>query len=335
MLPMQSDARQTDIRCKPSLNNTAPEDSLYRVILRNSVWLLGILTWLFGVFDRVYAIVIGEMFTLANFAQLLTVVALFGGWLYLKPEDGTHNSDSVAFQDHTASPDWQQSHYVGTAQARMSELHHYHLVGQEYVLPFPYLCQIYHLLNLKHLETVHNFSLNNLKILHVKHFQPTAIGGKLQFQTVLESPLNILRFWRQAIVEVELTLHTPFTVELQIPVRDRKFINVIFNVLPLTQGEHKFFVDIYSDLPWPKPFLRFLLQFATSLTLLEDLPYLRQLAALKQHNLMRSSHPADSIQGTHHMMQLFYRYVDLYSALSCLEPVGKLLPDNSSQSAVT
>jgi hypothetical protein len=97
MLPMQSDARQTDVLRKPSLNNTAPEDSLYRVILRNSIWLLGILTWLFGVFDRAYAMVIGEMFTLANFAQLLTVVVLFGGWLYLKPEDGTHNGDSVAF----------------------------------------------------------------------------------------------------------------------------------------------------------------------------------------------------------------------------------------------
>jgi hypothetical protein len=190
------------------------------------------------------------------------------------------------------------------------------------------------LLNLKHLETVHSFSLNNLKVLGVKQFQPTAIGGKLQFQTSLESPLNILRFWRQGTVEVELTLHTPFTVELQIPVRDRKFINVIFNVLPLTQGEHKFFVDIYSNLPWPKSCLRFLLKFATSLTLLEDLPYLRQLAALKQQNLMRSIHPADPVPEAHHMMQLFYRYVDLYSSLPCLEPTGKLLPDSSSQNAM-
>jgi hypothetical protein len=139
MLPMQSDALQTDVPRKPSLNNTAPEDSLYRVILRNSIWLLGILTWLFGVFDRGYAIFISEMFTLANFAQFLTVICLFGGWLYLKPEDGIRGSDSVAFQDCTAPPDWQPSNYMGTVQARMSELQNYHLVGQEYVLPFPYL----------------------------------------------------------------------------------------------------------------------------------------------------------------------------------------------------
>jgi hypothetical protein len=311
---MQSDTHQTDSLRAAALANKGPEQSLYRVIFRNSIWLLGILTWLFGVFDRGYAIFVGQMFTPANFFQLLTVVSLFGGWLYLKPESSTESNSEVAFRESRIASVWQQPHYLGTVQTRMSELQPDHLVGREYILPFPYLCQIYHLLNLKHLETVHSFSLNNLKVLGVQQFQPTAIGGKLRFQTALESPLNILRFWRQHTVEVELTLHTPFTVELQIPVRDNKFVIVIFNVLPVAQGEHKFFVDIYSNLPWPKALLRFVLEFATSLTLLEDLPYLRQLATLQQQNLLRSGNAQSSLQGPQQMMQLFNHYVQLYSS---------------------
>lgn len=324
---MYGHTRQMDYSRMPSLTNKIPERTLYRIIFRNSIWLLGILTWLFGVFDRGYAILIGQMFTVGNFAQLLTAVSLFGGWLYLKPESNIDGNSEVAFRGYGVSPAWQQPNYLGTVHSRMSELQPYHLVGREYILPFPYLCQIYHLLNLKHLETVHSFSLNNLKVLAVQQFQPTAIGGKMRFQTALQSPANLLRFWRQDTVDVELTLHTPFTVELQIPVRDHKFVNVIFNVLPLDQGEHKFFVDIYSNLPWPKFLLRFVLEFATSLTLLEDLPYLRKLAALKQQSLLRSGNSKSSVPEIQPMMQLFDRYVHLYSSTSDPEIASKCLPD--------
>ena len=218
--------------------------------------------------------------------------------------------------------------HIGKIQDRMRELQKHHLVGREYVLPFPYLCQIYHLLNLKHLETIHGFRLNNLKVLAVNDFQPTEIGGRLRFQTILDSPFNVLRLWRRSAVEVELTLHTPFTVELQVPVRDGKTINVIFNVLPLNQDKHRFFVDIYSNLPWPKSLLRFSLEFAASLTLLEDLPYLRKLTARKQ-NLLRSNNNSDRDQDPNGMMQLYHRYINLYSLTPGLDSERNAPPESS------
>jgi hypothetical protein len=140
------------------------------------------------------------------------------------------------------------------------------VIGQEYILPFPYLCQIYHLLNLKHLETIHNFSLNNLKVVKVSHLQPPEIGGMVKFQTILDSPVNPLIIWRQPIVEVGLILHTPYTVELNIPAYNNKRIIVIFNVIPLSNTDHKLFIDIYSDLKWPKPLLQLVLQNARAIS---------------------------------------------------------------------
>lgn len=182
-----------------------------------------------------------------------------------------------------------------------------HMISQEYILPFPYLCQIYHLLNLKHLETVHHFSLNNLKILNVSHFQPTNIGGIIKFQTILDSPANPLRIWRKPIVEVDLILHTPYTIELSIPVYNNKRIVVIFQAFPLTDKEHQLFIDIYSDLNWPKPLLQILLHFASCLTLFEDLPYLRNLADTNVERLFKLGKFSNNAS-----MLLFKRFVELY-----------------------
>jgi hypothetical protein len=252
------------------------------------------------------------MTTPTSITQFFTVIVLFGGWLYLKPDSSVRSDQGVAFQSHNVSSSLHRPHHLSRIDARMMELQEYHLIGREYVLPFPYLCQIYHLLNLKHLETIHSFSLSNLKVIGVEDFQPTVTGGKLRFQTMLDSPFNILRLWRQDTVEVELTLHTPFTVELEVPVRDQKTINVIFNVLPLGQEEHRLYVDIYSNLSWPKPMLRFLLELATSLTLLEDLPYLRVLTTRQQVSRMPFQRQAKAAQDMNDSMQLYYRYVNLY-----------------------
>jgi hypothetical protein len=199
--------------------------------------------------------------------------------------------------------------YLYAAQSRMLELQNQHLIRQEYILPYPYLCQIYHLLNLKHLESIHSFSLNNLRVIQVSQFQTTDIGGKIQFQTILDSPFNALRIWRPPIVEVELILHSPYTVELSIPVYNDKRIIVIFNVLPINQTKHKLFIDIYSNLGWPKGLLQILLHFASSLTLFEDLPYLRKLAARNIHRLFKLSNGSN-----HETMWLFNRFVDLYGS---------------------
>ena len=103
--------------------------------------------------------------------------------------------------------------YLRHTEGRMRQLNRHHIISQSYVLPVPYLCQIYHLLNLKHLETIHKFSLKDLKIGNVSQLETTATGGSIKFQTTIEPSLNLLRAWRKPTIEVELTLHTPYTIE--------------------------------------------------------------------------------------------------------------------------
>ncbi|MBD3887117.1 hypothetical protein IFO70_36540 [Phormidium tenue FACHB-886] len=198
--------------------------------------------------------------------------------------------------------------YLDRTTARMFQLEPYHMISQEYVLPIPYICQIYHLLNLKHLESVHGFSLNGLQVIKVSEFAATTIGGSVKFQTTLNSPLSLLRIWRPPVVEVELILHTPYTVELNIPVYNGKKITVMFNLLPLSHNEHKLFIDIYSNLAFPKPLLQILLHFASSLTLFEDLPYLRKLAEGKLYQLTKPNKLHSKT------MWLFQRFVELYGS---------------------
>ena len=291
---------------KNTISRRSQEAFLYTARLRNSLWLFGIPTWLFGIADRSLAALADSYLTALELLQVLVISLLFVSWLCLSPNKSLNRDDLKTLQSYKPNSNLSQHHeeLCTAAQARMLELQAYHLISQEYVLPFPYICQIYHLLNLKHLENVHSFSLGKLKVLQVSNFHPTAIGGRLRFQTTLDSQVNALRIWRRPIVEVELVLHTPYTVELQIPVYN-KTMAVIFNVLPTKPNEHKLFIDIYSDLEWPKPLLQILLHFAACLTLFEDLPYLRKLAQRNKHRLVNSNRNSDS-------MWLYTRFVDLY-----------------------
>jgi hypothetical protein len=198
--------------------------------------------------------------------------------------------------------------YLHQTEERMLQLKRYHIISQEYVLPIPYLCQIYHLLNLKHLESVHGLSLKNLKIGKVSQLETTAIGGSIKFETTLDSSPNLLRIWRQPVIEVELTLHTPYTIELSIPIYNGR-IAIMFNILPLGDNAHKLFIDIYSDLVFPKPILQFFLHCASCVTLFEDLPYLRKLANGSLRHLVKSNKLSN-----HKTMQLFKRFVGLYGS---------------------
>ncbi|MCY7337478.1 MAG: hypothetical protein LH613_14920 [Chamaesiphon sp.] len=182
-------------------------------------------------------------------------------------------------------------------------------ICQEYILPIPYLCQIYHLLNLKHLEVVHGFSLNGLKIGNIGCLEATGTGGKIKFETMLVSSFNFLRIWRQPVVEVELTLHDPYTIELNIGIYRDKKISILFNILPLGATEHKLSINIYSSVRFFKPILQILLHGATCLTLLEDMPYLRQLAKNNPHHLVKAAQSSNC-----QAMQLFNRFVDLYGS---------------------
>ncbi len=268
--------------------------------IKSNIWLFGIPSLLFGITDRSVAAFADGYLSPIEIFQLFTASFFFLSWLYLKPEESFNSNDFDARQ---------YQEYLDRTQANKLQLKKLHMISQEYILPFPYICQIYHLLNLKHLETVHKFSLNNLKILSISKFQTTNVGGKITFQTILDSPANPLRIWRQPTVEVDLILHTPYTVELSIPVYNKKRIIVIFHAFPLNDSEHQLFIDIYSDLEWPKPLLQIILHFASCLTLFEDLPYLRALAEKNIERLFNLSKTSN-----HESALLFKRFVELYGS---------------------
>lgn len=282
--------------------------------LKKGIWLLGISSWGVGILSRTFLALTDSYLTAVELSQVLLSLLIFLSWLCFKP--GNNQIDTrpdysiLKLSEYQSNlKEYQNSLYLNTTQARMAELRNQHMITQEYVFPFPYLCQIYHLLNLKHLEDVHNFSLSNLKVVKVSETQSTSIGGTMRFQTILDSPINTLRIWRQSLVEVELILHTPYTIELNIPAYGDKRIIVIFNVVPLTKDEHKLFIDIYSNLKWPKPILKMLLHLASSLTVFEDFPYLRKLA---NRNLTRLTQ-ANRVS-SHETMWLFRRFAELYGS---------------------
>lgn len=286
------------------------EDTFFLAQIKNNIWLFGIPSWLFGISDRGIAALADSYLSPIEILHLFTASLFFLAWLYLKPEQSFNSSLINTLQSHkTNLIPYRHEAYLDIAIARMLELREQHMIRQEYILPFPYICQIYHLLNLKHLENIHSFSLSNLKVIKVSKLQSTNIGGKIKFQTTLDSSLNALRIWRQPIVEVDLILHSPYTVELSIPVYNSKKITVIFNVIPLSQDEHKLFIDIYSDLQWCKPLLQVILHFAACLTLFEDLPYLKALAERNIHRLINAGKSAN-----HETMQLYNRFVALYGS---------------------
>jgi hypothetical protein len=284
--------------------------------LRNTIWLLGIPLCIFGMFDRGFSIFVDNYVSFAEFSQVIVISLLLIIWLCLKPGSLVKHEVEADRDDLSNLIEHQDKVYLSTAQSRMLELKDYHLISQKHILPFPYLCQIYHLLNLKHLEMVHSFSLNDLKVIEVGSLRPTTLGGALKFKTILDSPMNVLKIWRQPTAEVELVLHTPYTIELNVPAYGDKRIIVIFNVIPISEQEHELLIDIYSNLRWPKSVLQVLLHAASYLTLYEDLPYLARLSQKSFATLTKAS--------SHETMCLFKRFVDLYSSHSYIatEAVG-------------
>lgn len=291
------------------------EKLLFTARLLNNIWYFSLLTFLAILISSLWTALSDRFLSIVEFSQIATIFAIFMSWLFFKPVENINriSSNGNFLRLHQQSN--QQSNlvssqkqlYAGVTASRMTEIQEYHMISQEYVFPFPYLCQIYHLLNLKHLEEVHHFSLSNLKIINVSSFQPTTIGGAMKFQTILESSFNTLRIWRQPLVEVDLILHTPYTVELNIPAYNNKRIIVIFNILPLNDAEHKLFIDIYSNLSWPKPILQAILHLAACLTVFEDLPYLHKLAERNLERIVQMSKVP-----SHDTMQLFKRFTELY-----------------------
>lgn len=301
---IEPQTQQAEIQYQPSV-----DIPMSIAQIKNGIWMIGIPSWLFGITDRGIAAFAHGAPSPAQVLQLMMASFFFLTWLYLKPnqqkaDDGTKAIQAASQLNHSFES------YLGRTQARMQEMRENHLISQGYILPFPYVCQIYHLLNLKHLESIHSFSLGNLRVIQVSDVEPTAIGGRVKFQTTVDSPMNALRIWRQPIVEVDLTLLTPYTVELSIPAYDGKRITVLFNVVPIDENHHKFLIDIYSDLEWPRPILQGILHFSACLTLFEDLPYLQKLA---ERNLNRLLNPSNKTS-ERDTMWLYKRFVELYGS---------------------
>lgn len=282
------------------------------------VWHFGTTLWIFGIIDQSFVALADSALSATELVKIFLMFSLCTAWSYLKSENlksksliAENISTLKCYKIDSGTP--QHEAYRRKTEARMLQIERYHLITQEYILPIPYICQIYHLLNLKHLESVHSFSLNHLKVTDISQFEPTASGGIIKFKTILNSSFNLLKVFRQPVVEVELTLHTPYTIELSIPVYGGKKVAIIFNILPLSHREHKLFIDIYSDLIFPRPILQTLCHFASSLTLLEDLPYLHRLA---RSNIRSFSKIGKS---NRQMTQLFNRFIELYGS-SLQEP---------------
>lgn len=317
--------------------SSSTKASLSTTKLRCKIRSFGIFYWIFSFIHRSFEFFADGGLSAIELMHLFVVSLLFTSWICLKPQANL-DSENLNAEDISALKRYKldsvvppHEAYLHKAESRMLQLEKYHLISQEYILPIPYLCQIYHLLNLKHLESIHSFSLNGLKILNVNQFETTEIGGAIKFQTVLDSPLNLLRIWRQTIVEVNLILHTPYTIELNVPIYGGKNITVMFNVLPLSNNDHKLFIDIYSNVVFPKILLQTLLHLASSLTLLEDLPYLRKLSEGKICRL------GEIGKRSHHKtFQLFERFIDLYgSSLEQPQFTGavKLQPMQTTEAA--
>jgi hypothetical protein len=276
-------------------------------VLRNILWLLGIPLCLVGVvYQEFHALEDGYV---GNLEFLLTVITLLVliSWIALKPNLTGYKvleATDINFELY-----YQNQDYALVTKARMVELKRHHIVSQLHILPFPYLSQIYHLLNLKHLETVHSNSLGRLKVTDIQDFQSTPLGGSVKFRTTISSPFNVLNIWRKSTIDVRLTLHNPYTIELNIPVYGNKKMIVLFKVFPFDSKTHKFWVDIYTDLPYPKFLLRSILHFASIFTIYEDIPYLEKLSSKE----LDSKVDSNSIS-SHITMCLFKRFVNLYGS---------------------
>jgi hypothetical protein len=277
-----------------SENRLPAEDCLKRDIFHCGLWLLGIPAILYGAVERGLAAFSHPVVATTDLSYCLIALTILLGWVFI----GTVQepvSAAVYTTQFTAS-------LAGTLDRKQC------VAQKAYRLPYPFICQIYHLLNLKHLEDIHRLSLGNLKVLQVSHFRKTRVGGQLRFKTMLDSPLNVLRMWRSPTVDVDLTIHSPHQIELKVPTYRDKCIRVLFSVIPLGSQEHQLLIQMFCDLRWPRELLRVILLLASSLTLLEDLPYLRQLAKRHPATYQKLADTNLSCE----TMQLYHRYVDLY-----------------------
>ena len=89
---------------------------------------------------------------------------------------------------------------------------------------------------------------------------------------------------------------------------------------PFADNIHKLFIDIYSNIIFPKPILQIILHCASCLNLFEDLFYLNELANRNAGRWVRATRSSNR-----DIMQLFKRFVKLYgSSLGQPQSIGAI-----------
>ncbi|KJH71464.1 hypothetical protein [Aliterella atlantica] len=66
-------------------NQQSSVDSAFFGSLKNSIWLIGTSSWLFGITDRSIASLADGKLSALDLVQILTASLFFVGWLFLKP----------------------------------------------------------------------------------------------------------------------------------------------------------------------------------------------------------------------------------------------------------
>jgi hypothetical protein len=58
----------------------------FSFLLKHGLWFLGVIAWIFGILDRSIASFSDGSLSATEVPQLLTIIILFGAWLFLKPK---------------------------------------------------------------------------------------------------------------------------------------------------------------------------------------------------------------------------------------------------------
>jgi hypothetical protein len=194
-------------------------------------------------------------------------------------------------------------------EKRMQELEELHLCSLDKDLSFNWLVQIYHLLSIEHLESYHSGSLNGMVVDEIVKFDPSKVGGSVEFSTTSSSPFGFVRMFRGAQSLVTLTMHSALTVELNIKVSSSQSFTVLFNVLPLSDNRHRFMIDIYG-LAGCKVLIGQVLKAASLYTINEDMEYYEMLGKRNLSNITAQT----DINSPPSKMDLIHRFFEVYGS---------------------
>jgi hypothetical protein len=101
MLDQNIDNNNLAVRREPRFLSRSANYAIAKV--KNNIWIVGIPTWLFGVYDRGMAVFIDGHLTALKLSQLFITCFFFISWLYLKP-DSSLGDNGVSAIDKLGTP---------------------------------------------------------------------------------------------------------------------------------------------------------------------------------------------------------------------------------------